>query len=95
MRYGRDAPFHTTLGQHGHTHDNVGKVAHRAVGNPRLDIVLGERDQGRRDDGEGRHIGRGHAQPQIMQGIQAEAGEHDSAHGKGARLDHGHRMEKT
>ena len=88
-------PFHAPLGQHGNAHDNVGKMTHGAVGNPRLDVVLGERDQGRCDDGESRHIGCGHTQSQIMQGIQPETGEHDPAHGKGARFNHGHRVQQA
>ncbi len=35
------------------------------------------------------------SEAQTVQGVQAKAGEHDSAYGKGARLDHGHSVKQA
>ena len=94
MGNGRDAPFHPSLRKHCYTHYDIREVAHCGVGYSGLDVILGQGDEGGGDDGESGHVDRGGSETQSVQGVQTKAGEHNSAYGKGARLDHGHSVKQ-
>jgi len=89
-----NAALNAVHGKQGHAQNDVGKLAHRGIGQPRLKVVLGQRDDRGRKDGEGNKIGRGHAQVEAFHQVCAEDVEHDPRGAEHAHLHHGHSVQQ-
>ncbi len=74
--------------------DHVGQLADRRIGEPRLQIVLGQRHQRGEQDGDGGDIGERRAGSAAGDQLEAEHVDHDLQDREHAGLDHRHRMQQ-
>jgi len=81
-------------GQEGDAEDDVGKLADRGVGQPRLQIIFTQGDDRGDQDGKGDEIGGGDAQVQSGHGVDPEDVKHHPGGGEDPDLDHRHGVQQ-
>ena len=86
--------LNTGRGQQGDTHDDIGKLADRGVGQPGLQVVFGQGEDRGHQHGEADKIGGRDTKVEGIHGIDPKDIEHDPGGAEDTDLDDGHGMEK-
>ena len=75
-------------------HDNIGKLAHRRVREPRLEVILPESEERTDDDRDGYEVEQEHVERKGVHQVNAEDVKTDSQNGKNPHLDDRNRVQE-